>query len=458
VKDAVISIVRSWANKTGVANTTEDVVGWVAERNESLYVRVEKTTLSSNDFWFYDRERGMIVNKSDIFFAIAGLAYGDVEQPVIVQNEIGYLGIICKEIGGMLHFLMQAKIEPGNINKIQISPTLQATESNFRQRHGGKKPAYFDYFANASRYDIIVDQLQSEQSSRFYRKRNRNMIIKIDEDVEVLPSHRWMTLGQIKSLMRRDNLVNMDTRTVLSCIPYSMENFTESELSELEKSFGDKALCKSIFKGDGVNHYPEIFHCSNNYKMSAAPAPTLVPLHGLKKWDMDDSGVRCAAAADFRVIYCDISIEGREVTRWFQPLFEAFGKSLFGMFVCVSEGVLQLLVRAKPEVGCMDFIELGPSVQTEPTSRDELEDPVSRLFSRKWRSGDGVLYNVVLSEEGGRFYHEQNHNVIIKIDKNELGALPDGCFWVDFRTLNMLVQVNNCLNIQLRNLLSLLEA
>ena len=33
----------------------------------------------------------------------------------------------------------------------------------------------------------------------------------------------------------------------------------------------------------------------------------------------------------------------------------------------------------------------------------------------------------------------------------------DGYFWVDYKTLNTLVQVNNCLNIQLRNLLSLLE-
>jgi oxidase EvaA len=64
---------------------------------------------------------------------------------------------------------------------------------------------------------------------------------------------------------------------------------------------------------------------------------------------------------------------------------------------------------------------------------------------------------VVLSEEGGRFYHEQNRNVIIELDKDELDEVPDGYFWVNYRTLNQLVQINNCLNIQLRNLLSLLE-
>ena len=111
---------------------------------------------------------------------------------------------------------MQAKIEPGNLNQIQISPTLQATKSNFTQAHGGKKPAYLDYFLHAERYQIILDQLQSEQSSRFLKKRNRNMLIWVEEEVPLLPSHRWMTLGQIKELAcKYDNLVNMDTRTVL---------------------------------------------------------------------------------------------------------------------------------------------------------------------------------------------------------------------------------------------------
>ena len=71
-------------------------------------------------------------------------------------------------------------------SKIQLSPTIQATKSNFTQKHGGKKPKYLDYFINAADYEIIVDQIQSEQSSRFYKKRNRNIIIKVDEDLSLI--------------------------------------------------------------------------------------------------------------------------------------------------------------------------------------------------------------------------------------------------------------------------------
>ena len=119
----------------------------------------------------------------------------------------------------MLHFLMQAKIEPGNVNRVQISPTIQATKSNFMRVHGGSLPAYFEYFEKSYRYDVLYDQVQSEQASRFYKKRNRNMILYVNEEIDVLPNFKWMTLGQIKFFMKIDNLVNMDTRTVLSGLP-----------------------------------------------------------------------------------------------------------------------------------------------------------------------------------------------------------------------------------------------
>ncbi len=161
----------------------------------------------------------MIRNRADSFFSITGLRAttpnGDrMEQPVIIQSEIGYLGIICKVFKETLYFLMQAKIEPGNLNKVQLSPTIQAIKSNFTQRHGGAKPAYLEYFTSAAPEELIVDQMQSEQSSRFYQK--RNIVIRTEREVPPTENQRWMTLGQFKALMRHDNLVNMDTRTVLS--------------------------------------------------------------------------------------------------------------------------------------------------------------------------------------------------------------------------------------------------
>ena len=457
-------IASSWINRDGGRCTTEQILDWIAERNRTVAVDIRKNKLSDSTFWLYDQENGTIHNQNNSFFSISGFCKtmpdGTVlSQPILLQQEIGFLGIICKEFDGVMHFLMQAKIEPGNVNKIQISPTIQATKSNFTQKHGGKKPPYLEYFENAGRYEIVVDQIQSEQSSRFHKKRNRNIIIRVEEEVPVLPSHRWMTLGQIKRLMREDNLVNMDTRTVLSCIPYSRGNFSREELEALSGQFTDRALFRSVFEGDGENHLPEVFQYINNCKMFTEEDTRLVPLHSLDNWTMGDEEIICKEPYPFKVVFCDIAMEGREVEQWTQPLFEACGIASFGLICCEDKGVLKFLVKATPEAGCFDTLELGPTVQREavPLPGHE-EDVVSRFFDERLKTGEGVFFDSLLSEEGGRFYHEQNRNVLMRVEKDELPVLPDGYFLLDYKTLNELVQVNNTLNIQLRNLLSLLEA
>lgn len=444
-------LIRSWSNQGDPVHALEELLLWIEERNQNLTVNIVPNRLSESGFWLYDGETGRIRNQNSSFFEISGMRCGEVEQPIILQDEIGYLGILAKEIHGVLHFLMQAKIEPGNVNKIQISPTIQATKSNFTQKHGGNKPAYLDYFVEADKHTIIVDQIQSEQSSRFYKKRNRNIVLLVEEDVEVLPSHRWMTLHQLKQLMHYENLVNMDTRTVLSCLPFAMVG---DERGKMRKYFTDQSLYHSIFDAADPDDMATIYNYINNYKMFDMPKTELIRLDELQNWGMDDFGIRCQEPYSFSVIYCDIEVEGREVRRWTQPLFKAEGVALFGLFTAVVDGKRRFLAKAQAEVGCFDGMELGPTVQREAICR-EPENTVDKMFMAQLKTGKGVKYDVILSEEGGRFYHEQNRNVILETEAFEP---PRGYFWADYRTLNLLTQVNNCLNIQLRNLLSLLEA
>ena len=463
MNQTLVSIARSWCIQESSINSTEELLEWIASRNENAAVDIQKTTLEKCTPWFYDREEGCIRNEKRSFFTITGYELKEEDgscrcQPIILQPEIGYLGILCREIDGVMHFLMQAKIEPGNINQIQLSPTIQATKSNFTQKHGGNKPAYLDYFLNAGKYEIVVDQIQSEQSSRFLRKRNRNILLRVEEDIEVLPSHRWMTLGQIKRFMREDNLVNMDTRTVLSCIPFCKAALSAEEAAELSGVFSDQALFRSVFVGEQKNALPEIFRYINDQKMFDDSNRRILPLHQLSDWEMRGGEFVCRQPYPFKVVFCDISIEGREVLHWSQPLFEAVGIATFGLICCEDSGILKFIIHAAPEIGCFDLLELGPSVQREASALNPEEDAISALLFDRLAKNDGVVFDHLLSEEGGRFYHEQNRNVLIRVQREELPPLPEGYFLLDYRTLNELVQVNNMLNIQLRNLLSLLEA
>jgi oxidase EvaA len=126
-----------------------------------------------------------------------------------------------------------------------------------------------------------------------------------------------------------------------------------------------------------------------------------------------------------------------------------------GLVCCNFDGMFKFLVKPRAEVGCRDFIEIGPTIQQDYAQVET--DEVSKLFWKKLERGEGVITDAILSEEGGRFYQEQNRNVIIEIGKDELSQLPDGYVWSDYGTLNILMQVNNVLNIQLRNMLSFLE-
>lgn len=455
----LVRIIESWATTDNPFNSTEDILRWIDEKNENIHVMINKIPYNYDGFWYYEKESGEIKNRHNSFFQIKGIVKrsteGESEQPIIIQNEIGYLGIIGKVFDGVLYFLMQAKVEPGNVNKIQISPTIQATKSNFMRTHGGKAPAYLEYFSNKKNYEIVVDQIQSEQSSRFLGKRNRNIIIIVDDNVPVLETHKWMTLGQIKQLMAYNNIVNMDTRTVISCIPFSLRDFTYKELTHIKRLFKREALFNSMFFGEAGTAINKIYQYINEIKMLDTTKVELVKLYNLKTWHTNECLEFTSNNAEFKIVYCDIEIEGREVRKWQQPLFEAMGESLFGLIYCVDNNVMKFLIKAKFEVGCFDKIEVGPSVQLGPY--EKYSNSVDKLFARKLKANDGVEFQGLFSEEGGRFYHEQNRNVIMRVEKEEIGELPEGYFWADYQTVNILIQFNNCLNIQLRNLFAIID-
>ena len=352
---------------------------------------------------------------------------------------------ICKKINGIWHFLMQAKIEPGNINYVQISPTIQATKSNIMRLHGGREPAYLRFFTQMTPENVLVDQIQSEQSSRFLGKRNRNVILKTEEEIEEADSFRWMTMHQLKTFMAIDNCVNMDTRTVLSCIPYV---FLDEPMEGHTKEFID-----SINTIDR-NAIRDLYIHINDYKMFRPGSISFLPLTELKDWEMRKTELVHRGQYPFKVIYCNLEIEGREVTKWRQPLVEAIGEATFGLICSKSSGILEILVRLKPEIGCFDVVEIGPTVQEEYGSTKERDEVTSFFFSSLERKS--ILIDVVLSEEGGRFFHEQNRNVIMMVDKADVQYDSSRYVWATVGTLNAMTQINNCLNIQLRNLLTLL--
>lgn len=439
-------------------NSTEDSLNWIKQQNKEILVDVKQIPFSKMKDWYFDENKNLR-HKSGKFFSIEGLVvstnYGNVEswaQPIINQPEVGYLGILTKEINGILYFLLQAKVEPGNVNNVQLSPTLQATKSNYSQVHGGNKPAYLEYFQNATKEQILLDQLQSEQGARFLKKRNRNIIIKVDEDIPVLNNFIWLTLGQIKKLALLDNIVNMDTRTVISGIPFSIEDFESLKTTD-STSIG----CKLLKKGNSVNTITDILSWMTSLKCQYELEVKSIPLKDIHDWYISDTEIYNKRGKYFKVIATEVSINNREVKTWTQPLVKPLQKGLTAFVIKKINGVYHFLVQAKVELGNFDIVEMAPTVQciTDSYEGNNSQPFVDYVLSVP---KENIIIDTYQSEEGGRFYHEQNRNMIILDNDNiDVNDIPHNYIWITYEQLLIFLHFNNYLNIQARSLISLIS-
>ncbi len=462
---------------------TEDSMDWLLERQHAHRFHIEKIPFKKMGQWFFESATGNLVHKSGKFFAIEGVwvetNFGSVpvwSQPIINQPEVGILGILARKFDGILHFLMQAKMEPGNINMVQLAPTVQATRSNYTQAHQGSVPPYLDYFTDRSSSKVLVDSLQSEQGARFLRKRNRNIIIETNKNVPVLNDYCWLTLGQIHKLLSTDNIVNMDTRTVLAGIPFAvpgLECVNASDVSQIIKNQYniDTSLIQTefdnfkadIFNGmldtqQGIHDYDTIISWFTERKIHYELDVERIPLKFVKDWYQTDFAIRHESDNFFSVIAVSVEAENREVTNWTQPLVKPVDEGIIAFLVKKIDGILHFLVQAKIEPGNFDIVEMAPTVQcvtgsykqVEPEDRPLYVDYVLNASPRQ------VRFSAMQSEEGGRFFQEQNRNIIVEVEDDFPIPVPDDFLWMTLNQIKQFIKYNNYINVEGRSLLSCL--
>jgi dTDP-4-dehydro-6-deoxy-alpha-D-glucopyranose 2,3-dehydratase len=209
-------------------NKLDYIIEWFNKKREESDMVVEEIGINDLDKWNVDKDSGNVTHDSGGFFQVIGVKASNTfdrevgkkgwTQPMIAKNPGGILGIIMKRINGIPHYLLQAKAEPGNIGKLQLSPTLQATTSNLLKAHGGAKPLFAEYFNEENDLNVIYAKWQSEDGGRFHLKSNYNMIVEVneDEELETPDSFIWVTLYQIKQLMKIENFVGPHVRGIIS--------------------------------------------------------------------------------------------------------------------------------------------------------------------------------------------------------------------------------------------------
>ena len=151
------------------------------------------------------------------------------DQPMISPAQSGIIAFILKKINGVYHFLVQAKLEAGNFDIIELAPTVQCLTGNYRKGLNEYEVPFLDAVLQASPEKIMYDVMQSEEGGRFYQEENRNMVVVADDSFsdQVPENYIWMTLPQLKEFLQYNNYLNMAARSLLAAIQfewYGMKN------------------------------------------------------------------------------------------------------------------------------------------------------------------------------------------------------------------------------------------
>lgn len=215
--------------------TTADTLAWYEQHVAANEMRSTLIPLLECRKWSIDPGTGSLVHDSGEFFRVDGIrtsasptreVEGGWDQPILTQvgYDGGILGTLRKRFDGVPHYLVEAKAEPGNYKIVQITSTIQATFSNLKQAHLGKRTPYAEYFMAPAenRGIVLIDKWMSEDGGRLNNKRNRVMLVEVPEDTAidlVSQRYRWVSLFQMKELLRtEDAIIAPHIRGVLAVV------------------------------------------------------------------------------------------------------------------------------------------------------------------------------------------------------------------------------------------------
>jgi oxidase EvaA len=207
-------------------NSFDYIINFVTRHKCFYELNVERISLNNVNNWTITQDSIEHVDKKYFKIIAVEVSIGNREvnswtQPMVEPAQEGICAFICKEINGILHFAVQAKLECGNFDIIEFAPTVQCLTGNYRNSISSTIP-FLDYVLQADKSKIIFDNLQSEEGGRFFKEQNRNMLVWAGDEVsDKLPDNFiWMTLNQLQTFIRYNNYINIQARSLLAALSF----------------------------------------------------------------------------------------------------------------------------------------------------------------------------------------------------------------------------------------------
>ena len=399
--------------------TNKVILKWLNNQRKKNFLDVKKINLSELRKWKFNKKE--IYHESKKFFKVVGIRIWsnfykkkNWDQPIIVQNEIGILGVIKNTKTNK--YLLQAKVEPGNINKIQISPTVQATRSNYSRIHGGKNIPYLKYFRKKNKNF----SLQTEQAFRYFNKKNSNIVTYISKRINLDDSFRWFSKKEINILLKMKNLINMDTLSVFS-----------SFVRRRKKDFP-------------LNDKKTINKWKNSLNKKYSLKNKIISLNLIKNWILSKKKIFHQTNHYFAVIGIRVQTNKREISDWDQPIIQGSKMAFAGYLIKKYKNTNHYLCRyiLKPGSKISTYTcSVNTSKFNNYKKNDNLTNFQKKIISNYFiNSNIKKIYDNILSDEGGRFYHSQIRYMACELGKKKDIKLPESYIWLSHNQIIDLIK------------------
>lgn len=405
------------------------VTNWLQTQKKINKLSVKKTSVNNLANWNYNDKE--IYHKERNFFSIAAFKFEarnikkSWSQPLIIQNEIGILGILKKKIQGNEYYLLQAKVEPGNLNGVQLSPTVQATKSNYLRKHKGKKTKYVNFFLKKNKnIKILKKKKLSEQGTKYLNKRNLNILIDLkNENIKKNRNYIWLKKDEIKYLLKKKNIINMDTISVFS-----------SSIKKIPNNF--KLISSK-----------KLLNCLKKFKKRNELKRKKIFFSKMDNWIVNKKRIYDKKNKFFSIIFLDIKANSREVKKWSQPLLSNYRKSFIGLIVKkINNNIFYLLEITYDPGDTNAKFTTTINIKNFNNNKNYRSINYYNYFLNQKK-----LNKYVFSDEGGRFFKNETFNCIRMLNEKEPIKIKSNYYWVSHNQIIDLIN-KNLFSIEARNL------
>lgn len=405
-----------------IARSRAELIGFKKETLTASEFRLEKIALRDQNEWSVSN--GVLSHYSNGFFHVTGL-HNNVsakEHLVLYQPQSALTGLaLCKK-DNTVFVLIQARVEPGNIGICQYGPTIQSTSANYNQLHGGKQTSYLNLFnAHYPGCRPLGFSNQLDLGKRYFLKSKSHNYVETPDLIGTSMNMIWVPLELLIECAFEDNFLNTDLKSLLAIFDWEHYLLGSKNKSDQEP---DQRLNMEAFLNNGLGNE----HWS------------IQPIESLKHWSWSEYGVSPNDSS--QRLWVDMyrtSCTNREKAEWVQPLFSCDGKGKVQLVYRKNRESKEFLITLGNEFGITGGRVIMPSSCQYPGDIQESYD---------YSIQNTLEHSILQSEEGGRFFRNENEYQIIRQDR-EIEANKNQ-LWVSARQLKSLLKTSNLVSIQLR--------